>query len=77
MATGGPHIAWYSPDVKKIFKSGYIDAGDYDELIELIDYFLSNDEARRAVAEKQRREIENRHTIHHAWQRIENIFTYI
>jgi spore maturation protein CgeB len=77
MATGVPHISWYSPDVKKIFKSGYIDAGDPDELIELIDHFLPNDKARRQTGQEQRSEILENHTIHHAWQRMEKILQRI
>jgi spore maturation protein CgeB len=77
MATGVPHIAWYSPDVKKLFKNGYIEIETYNELDELIDYFLANKQARNTAGEKQRKEIVNRHTIFHFWQRIENILQLI
>jgi spore maturation protein CgeB len=77
MATGVPHIAWHSPKVAKIFKHGYTSVKSYDELDEKIELYLESNVRRGFAGNCQHGEIYNRHTIYHAWNRIEDILATI
>jgi hypothetical protein len=73
MATGIPHIAWYSPGVKNIFKKGYIEVSSYGQLFKTIKKFLHDPYLRSKVGLDQYFEIKQRHTIYHFWDKIEKI----
>jgi hypothetical protein len=73
MATGVPHIAWYSPGIKNLFKQGYLEIGACDQLKVLVDTFLSSPAMSKETGRKQRDEIVKRHTIFHSWTQIEKI----
>lgn len=73
MATGVPHIAWYSPGVKDLFSQGYREVNSYSELHELMLGLLLNGKARLEMGTAQYSEIHLHHTIFHVWENIEKI----
>jgi spore maturation protein CgeB len=74
MATGVPHIAWYSPGVKELFKHGYLEVKTYSELNSLVHWMLTNTKRLAVGTGKiQKHEILKRHTIFHFWNKIEAI----
>jgi len=77
MATGVPHIAWDSPGIKTLFRHGYYSIDSYEKLDNAIKNFLENQTTSEFIGKSQAKEIRNRHTIYHTWQKIEEIFYLI
>ena len=77
MATGVPHITWYSPKVKDLFLFGYKDVNSYEELDKTIDDLFNNNSYRIYLGNEQLWEIRDRHTIYNAWDKIEKIMENI
>jgi spore maturation protein CgeB len=73
MATGVPHIAWYSPGVKELFKTGYCEVSQMHQLDNLINIYVTNKKERDTKGWLQRQEILNSHTIFDSWNKIEKI----
>jgi spore maturation protein CgeB len=73
MATGTPHIAWYSAKVNKLFKRGYIEVKNYSEFTRAIKKLLDHPAMRIDIGTDQFCEIINHHTIFHTWSKIEKI----
>jgi len=77
MATGVPHITWYSPGVRSLFKKSYLDVNSYQQLDNMIYGLIKNKVKRNFFGLSQRYEIKNHHTIFDFWQQIENILQSI
>ena len=77
MATGTPHISWHSPKIKSLFKLGYLEVSSYKELDENLEELLASRAKRKFVGAVQVSEIKQRHTIFHAWNRIQKILERI
>lgn len=70
MASGTPHIAWYSPKVAELFDDSYIDVKDIFELKNVITTFVLSGNFDRKFGNSQRNCILERHTLEKAWERI-------
>jgi spore maturation protein CgeB len=73
MATGVPHIAWHSPRVKELFKQGYLEVSNYQDLFALIKKLLSDDNLRLSVGIRQFTEIRNNHSPKNFWDQLKKI----
>ena len=74
MAVGRPHSAPYSKGIRSIFKHGYLDYKNLDDLGNKVVKLLSmTQEARDHIGQIQRNEIASRHTYAHTWQKIQKI----
>lgn len=73
MATGVPHIAWHSPQVRSIFNQGYIQVKRYSDLKMLLETLLEDTTMRLKIGIRQHAEIINHHTIFHTWVKIQKI----
>lgn len=73
MATGTPHITWYSPGISDLFRYGYLDVKSFDQLYGYIDEFLADENKCQIAGSIQHKEIIKRHTIFNTWEKIEKI----
>lgn len=71
MASGTPHIAWYSPKVEELFdEDSYLDAKNIHELLLIVEALIAHPSTAKSMGEDQRNCILERHTIERAWDRI-------